>query len=156
MNNTYSFPSVPFAVESQIRVHHSAEIEKFTNVLAHPRSLARPMPTWRPPTIRLTDNLQVTVQRHRVGTKVRARLRGFGEHRNPAYVVSVRFTDPTGRPIRPVEAKAWVHAFLPTDSAYSLHELTSESAPTLCWIIDQHFRPLESPTSLFDRGEKVA
>lgn len=154
--NTYSFPSAGFALESYVRANHLPELEKFSNVLAHPRSLARPMPNWRPPKVQLADTLQVTIARYRVGNKVRARLRGFGETRNPAYAVSARFTDTTGRPVPAAEASAWLRACLPIDATYSLHELLDESAPTFCWLIDSHFCPLESPASLFERREQVA
>lgn len=155
-NNTYSFPSAAFALESLIRTNHYDALGKVSTTIAHPRSLARPMPTWRPPSIRLADTLQVAVFRHRVGTKVRARLRGFGETRTPAYLVSLRFSDTSGRPVPSNEAEAWIKALLPQAGSYAVHQLLDETTPTFCWLVNQHYEPLDSPASLFNNTQKAA
>ncbi|MDU0478331.1 hypothetical protein QVA66_03645 [Staphylococcus chromogenes] len=156
INQTYSFPSASFALESSLRTNHHDALARIRTTMAHPRSLARPLATWRPPTVRLASSLQVTLARYRVGRKVRARLRGYGEDRTPAYVVSARFTDATGRPVSAAEAETWLRACLPTDMEYSIHQLLGESSPTFCWLIDQNFHPLTSPASLFEQREQVA
>lgn len=129
--------------------------------IKHPRSLARSTATWRPPTIHFsgrqgTPSVNLTVTRHRVGHLARARIRGYGESRTPAYMIMVRVTSPTGRPVPPHEADTWIRALLPDIGQFSLHRVDGLGAPTFCWIVDQHFTPIESPASLFRSEREVA
>ena len=123
-------------------------------MMKHPRSLARPTAQWRPPTLRLpstalTPQLTVTVSRHRVGRNVRESVHNFGEKRTPAYLITLRFSDPTGRPVGPKGAEMWVRSVVADSSEDMVHELTGQSTPTYCWIVDAYFRPMPSPRSLF-------
>lgn len=124
----------------------------------HPRSLARTIPTWRPPRVRLpltadSPQFTVTIVRHRAGDRVREFVHAFGEDRIPAYLVTVRFSDPTGRPVPTRLADEWVQRFTPGAPEYCVHELRGETTPTYCWLVDGSYAPLASPSSLFkERG----
>lgn len=124
----------------------------------HPRSLARAMATWHPPRVRLpltadSPEFAVTIVRHRTGGRVRDFVQAFGEDRIPAYLVTVRFSDPTGRPVPTRQADEWVQRFTPGAPESCVHELRGETAPTYCWLVDGSYAPLASPSSLFkERG----
>lgn len=123
--------------------------------MRHPRSLARPSATWRPPStvVPATDGhprMNVTVHRYLVGEAVRARLLSQGVHRSPAYLVTLRLTAPTGERIVPSMARDWAVAVAGPDSGDCVFELTAEPAPTFCWLVEQSFRPVPAPDHFFD------
>ena len=128
------------------------------SMMRHPRSLARPVPTWRPPSTRLPGDepLTLTLSRMRVGDAVREIVRGTGETRAPAYLVTVRITAPSGRRVPRTAAEAWVRALLADDHITAVHQLTDEPAPTFCWLVDAHFTPVRSPASLFQQPSAAA
>lgn len=137
-----------------LRHHHGETLQALNSILRHPRSLARPVPTWRPPSKHLPashggEALTATLTRHRVGPRARARVRGFGELREPAYLVAVRLTHPCGRRIDPRLAEAWIRALVPAELINTVHELTGTQPPTFCWLVDGHYHPVMSPASLF-------
>lgn len=140
----------------------ASTLATITSVLRHPRSLARPNPTWRPPTIALShpavagiDQLNVTVTRRRVGPNVQARIKGFGEQRRPAYLVSLRFSHPRATCAAPEVAEAWIRALMGAD-VDCVHVLEDEYAPTFLWMIDAQYQPVHSPTSLFANFAQAA
>lgn len=151
----------PLTAAEQIRSREPDTLHALTSILHHPRSLARPLPTWRPPSKQLPAvlggrELNATLTRHRVGPKVKARVRGFGETREPAYVISVRLTDPQGRTPTPGLAEAWIRALVPAELIDAVHEIGSGRAPTYCWLVDGHHLPVRSPSSLFSGMENAA
>lgn len=153
MNNNFSLTIRP-TVDS-LRLHHPDTLEGAASRIRHPRSLARPVPSWRPPIMKLPGGagappLNLAISRHRVGPRAAARIRGFGEKRMPAYLVSVRVTDPTGRPTDRDIAETWIRALLPDDVGDKVHEVDSHKAVTYVWIVDGSFNLLESPASLFE------
>ena len=129
-----------------------------TSMMRHPRSLARPVPTWRPPSTRLPgdDPLTLTLSRMRVGNVVREIVHDTGEIRVPAYLVTVRITDPSGRRVPRAGAEAWVRALLADDHITAVHQLTDEPTPTFCWLVDARFTPVRSPASLFQQPSRAA
>lgn len=152
----YRRPSLnTFELTARILEHHGETLDSLQSVLHHPRSLARPTPDWRPPQKQLPDIagdgvLTMTLTRHRVGPRARARVRGFGETREPAYLVSVRITNPNGYPVLPALAEAWVRALVPGAKSGAVHEITTGSAATFLWLVDKAFLPVRSPVSLFE------
>lgn len=139
---------------NDLRATHGATLQALNSILHHPRSLARPVPTWRPPSKQLPaihggEVLTATLTRHRVGPRAKARVRGFGETREPAYLISVRLTHPRGRRVDPNLAEAWIRALVPVELINTVHELTGTQPPTFCWLSDGHHRPVMSPASLF-------
>lgn len=148
-----------------IKEHCPQELATITSVLRHPRSLARPIPSWRPPQIKLptlptqasnTSGLVLVLTRHRVGPRAQARVRGFGEQRNPAYLITLRLSDPKGAEVDPQLAEAWVRALTPDACNGSIHEISHEPTPTYRWLVDGHYVPLSAPASLFAETKKVA
>lgn len=128
--------------------------DSFRSTMRHPRSLARGIPRWRPPHVRLPltpggPELAVTITRHRAGDRVRDAVRSFGESRLPAYLVTIRFSDPTGRPVSTAHADSWVERFTHNAPDHSVRELRGETSPTYCWLVDSSFDPIASPDSLF-------
>lgn len=139
---------------AQLRREEAPTIAALNSILHHPRSLARPLPTWRPPSKQLPavhggDELTATLTRHRVGPRARARVRGFGETREPAYVISARLTDPRGRAPERHLAEAWIRALVSEELIDAVHEIEGGQAPTYCWLVDGHYQPVHSPSSLF-------
>lgn len=156
-----SVPSPAFTASvDYLRRAYANSLGAVAMTIKHPRSLARSTAAWRPPTIRMTSidglcPINLTITRHRVGHLARARIRGYGETRTPAYMVMVRLTAQDGRAIADIEATTWMKALLPDTGEYSLHQVDGLGAPTFCWVVDQHFTPIESPASLF-RAQKTA
>ncbi|WP_245616247.1 hypothetical protein [Corynebacterium doosanense] len=133
---------------------HPRTLGMLSTVIRHPRSLARPMASWRPPSVDLPRvdghfQLTATLTRHRVGPRARARVLGYGEDREPAYVISVRITDPGGADVSPSHAESWIRALIGNDSIDAVHEISHEVSPTFVWLVDGSFQPLRSPASLF-------
>lgn len=144
-----------------LRRAYANSLDTVAMTIKHPRSLARGTAAWRPPTIRMNAQgeispISLTITRHRVGHLARARIRGYGETRTPAYMVMIRLTAPDGRTITSNEAQAWINALLPDSGSFSVHEVEGLGARTYCWIVDQHFTPIESPASLFQTQKSVA
>ncbi|MHA2788674.1 hypothetical protein ACXZ66_05940 [Corynebacterium sp. S7] len=148
MNNTHSH---------SISQKHAELLSQISSILHHPRSLARPLASWRPPTKALPGiaggaPLTMAISRHRVGPRVQARLQGYGETRHPAYLISIRITDPTGSPAPRDIAEEWIRALLPLNIEGAVHELSSHTAVTYVWIVDGKFQPLQSPASMFQES----
>lgn len=142
-------------IAHQIRTTHADALERFDAVIHHPRSLARPNPTWRPPTRELPrvgngPSLKVAITRRRVGPRAQARIKGFGESHVPAYLIEVRFTDVTGYTVDRDVAEAWVRALVPADMAGAVHEVYSPTGATFVWLVDGTFTPVYSPASMFE------
>lgn len=170
-----------------IELSAAETVSKLRTVLRHPRSLARPVASWRPPTLALpavgaAPPLTIALTRYRVGPVAKARVRGYGATREPAYLISARITDTTG-PLRSdaalVAAEAWVRAAVspapisadedtsrpplaavdtPHDGygADAVHEITTSSAATFVWLVDRDFRPVPSPLSMFESFASAA
>ncbi|WIM69458.1 hypothetical protein [Corynebacterium suedekumii] len=141
-------------IADHLRTTQARTLADVASIMHHPRSLARPMPNWRPPSKRLpgvlgAGPLTAAVTRHRVGEQVKARIRGYGEDRQPAYLVTVRVTDPAGGPVDPDLAEGWVRALVDDAVVDAVHEVTVGHAPTFVWLVDSHYQPVHSPASLF-------
>ncbi|WP_018295843.1 hypothetical protein [Corynebacterium lubricantis] len=142
------------ARRSPITHKHAELLSEISSILHHPRSLARPISSWRPPTKTLPGvfgggPLTMAISRHRVGPRVQARLQGYGETRTPAYLITIRITDPAGFPAPRSTAEEWIRALLPENIEGAVHELSSHTAVTYVWIVDSKFQPLQSPASMF-------
>lgn len=145
--------TTPPTVAAELRVREAATLRDLRSVLHHPRSLARPQADWRPPGKALPGgSLTMTLTRHRVGERARARVIGFvsgsGDERRPAYLVTVRVTDARGA-VDPVAAEGWVRALVDDSLIDAVHEVPSGNAATFVWLVDAHFVPVHSPASLF-------
>ncbi|WP_053546109.1 hypothetical protein [Corynebacterium deserti] len=132
-----------------------------SSMMRHPRSLARSIPTWRPPSIPLPtlpgeDSLTLTLSRHRAGPAARQIIRDFGETRQAAYLITVRISSPEGYKVSNRLAEGWIRALTNSAEAGSIHQLTDESTPTFCWIVDAHFTPIKSPAYLFEMSRSAA
>ncbi|AZA11185.1 hypothetical protein [Corynebacterium gerontici] len=145
-----------------LRSKQPQTLAKITSVLRHPRSLARPNPTWRPPTLSIPfpsgdglDQVNLTITRRRVGPNAQARIKGFGEQRRPAYVISLRFSHPEATVAPPEVAEAWIRALMGVD-VDCVHVLEDEYAPTFLWMVDAQYQPLHSPASLFANFAQAA
>ncbi|MDY3126624.1 MAG: hypothetical protein SOW59_00620 [Corynebacterium sp.] len=152
-NNVDNGVSTSDAV-SEILVLHFHVVEQLATMMRHPRSLARPVPHWRPQTWKLPGicgekDLHVSISRQRVGPRAAARVRGFSESHSPAYVISLRFTDPNGVPVTPAISEAWIRALVPAPSINAVHEISQGHAATYVWLVDRDFHPVHSPSSLF-------
>lgn len=102
------------------------------------------------PGIYRAPQLTLAMSRHRVGPRATARIRGYGETRKPAYLVSVRITNPTGTVTDRDLAETWIRALLPDDIEGKVHEIDAHKAVTYVWIVDGVFNLLDSPASLFE------
>lgn len=136
-------------------------LHSLESIIRHPRSLARPTPTWRPPMKRLpgilgSSEVCVTITRHRVGPRARAHMRGFGIEGQPAYLLTFRFTSPHGGYVDPDLAEGWVRAVAGMDQAHCVHEIGEETAPTFVWMVDSDYRALPSPAALFRSASEAA
>lgn len=142
----------------QLRTSHPDTLAAVTSMMRHPRSLARPVATWRPPSTSLpgAPPLVLTLSRMRVGDGVRDTIRNTGVSQSPAYLVTVRITDPGGHRVPATTAEAWVRAMLADEQTTCVHQLTDEPTPTFCWLIDSRFTPLPSPATLFHRPAHAA
>lgn len=155
----------PGELTTEILYHHHETLRSMESIIRHPRSLARPTPQWRPPSKVLPPvaieggeslPLTFTVSRHRVGERAKARVLGYGEKRVPSYLITVRITDPTGRPVTPSLAEAWVRALVPEELVSAVHEISSSSAATFVWLVDSTYTPVHSPLSLFEGFSQAA
>ncbi|HCG2985796.1 TPA: hypothetical protein NJV00_000361 [Corynebacterium striatum] len=156
---THSLTAGELAVE--ILFHENETVNALNGALRHPRSLARPTPTWRPPLKELPSvagfpSLNMTLTRDRVGERARARVLGYGEERVPTYLISVRITDPTGSAVMPNVAEAWVRAMVPPALADSIHETSRGDAHNFVWLVDSNYVPVHSPASLFTGFSQAA
>ncbi|MDO5032006.1 hypothetical protein [Corynebacterium sp.] len=155
--SAFHYPTPNDVADTLHMLEHDC-IEAIQGIIRHPRSLARPTSTWRPPLKKLPAvdidglepvGLNLTVARHRVGARAQARVLGFGEHRVPSYLITVRITDPAGQPVPPELAEGWVRALVPEHLVSAVHEITSSSASTFVWLVDSSYVPVHSPVSLF-------
>lgn len=142
------------AIAQSIAASHGGSLDAIRSIIAHPRSLARPQPHWRPPSHSLPavlghDAITATITRHRIGPRVQARLQGFGEHRPAAYLITARMTSPSGMDIPPQVAEGWAMAIVGKEFKECVHEFESATTPTFVWVVDGSFRPLRSPAALF-------
>ncbi|MBG6121307.1 hypothetical protein [Corynebacterium aquatimens] len=138
-----------------IRDRHGDALDRLDSVIHHPRSLARSGAGWRPPVKSLprvdgSSHLVAAITRRRVGPLARARIKGYGETDIPAYLLEIRFTDPSGRAIDRDVAEAWVRGLVPENMAGAVHELESVNAATFVWLVDRNYYPIYSPPSMFE------
>lgn len=137
-----------------LRRRHPETISALTAVMHHPRSLARPTASWRPPVITLPrtgNGSQITaaITRRRVGPRAKARIQGYGQTQVPAYLVELRLADRAGVPVDTELTEAWVRAIVPDDCAHAVHELPGAKTVSYVWLVDGTFTPIESPSSMF-------
>lgn len=147
--------STPAALADTILDRHRATVDALAAIIHHPRSLARPTASWRPPVKSLPrfdggPQLSAAVTRRRVGPRARARIRGYGETQVPAYLVELRITDTSGLPADRRYTEAWVRALVPEDAIDAVHELPAARAASYVWLVDGQFNPIASPPSMFE------
>lgn len=150
-----------FELAKLARAHHARTVADLGSILRHPRSLARPLPGWRPPSLVLpalagTPSLTIALTRHRVGPRAKARVLGYGEAREPAYMVSARFTDPTGAAVNSSAAEGWVRCLAAEPLGGAIHEIGTGQASTFVWLVDHNFAALYSPISMFAGYDQAA
>ncbi|WP_290225770.1 hypothetical protein [Corynebacterium confusum] len=151
----------PSRLASEIQFTAWEDARAVTSIMRHPRSLARPLANWRPPSVSLppvagSPGLNVAITRHRVGPRAKARAKGYGAEREPAYVVSLRFTHAGGDFVDSTTPEAWVRAVIDKELIDAVHELSSGTAHTFIWLVDRDFRPVHSPISLFAGFDQAA
>ncbi|WP_040421317.1 hypothetical protein [Corynebacterium timonense] len=134
---------------------HATTLNALRSIIRHPRSLARPHASWRPPTTALppvagSERLTVSVTRRRVGPRARARIRGYGETHTPAYIIELRLTDASGLRADPHITEAWVRALVPADHIAAVHEIPGPRATSYVWLTDAAYTPVRSPSSMFE------
>lgn len=146
----------PAALASRIVERHPEALGQMSMMLRHPRSLSRPSASWRPPSLKLPriagfPSLRASVTRMRVGPRAQARVLGYGQTRTPAFLLTVRITDPLGSPVSEAVSEAWIRALLGEARIEAVHELDGldGSSPTFVWLADGSYRPIPSPASLF-------
>lgn len=147
-------PATAVQIADRLQAYEIDTLSAIHSIIHHPRSLARPLHNWRPPTKPLpgldgASPLDMAITRHRVGEQVRVRVRDFGEKHQPAYLITVRITDPHGGLVDPALAEGWVRAILPDANIDAAHEVSAGRAPTFVWLVDGKFHPTHSPASLF-------
>lgn len=152
----------PWELAELIADSHPETLQRLNSILRHPRSLHRTSAAWRPPTATLPavaghPELRIALSRHRTGPKARARIQGYAHpDRLPAYLITARITDPTGVPVSPALAEAWIRALSGNDSAGAVHEFEDVVSPTYIWMVDSDFSPVASPSSLFTDSSQAA
>ena len=62
----------------------------------------------------------------------------------------ISLSDPSGLPADRRLTEAWVRALVPEDAISAVHELPSARAATYVWLVDGHFNPIASPSSMFE------
>lgn len=153
--NERSFPQRA----AEIRLRHPDLLERARAIVRHPRSLARPIPQWRPPVIELSPvagmpELSVAVSRYRVGNKAQARLRLAQSEPTapmPVYLLSCRFTTFAGTPLQSEDVNAWMEALLGSRDNSLAYLLNDGSALVAAWVVDKDFRAVPTPPELFQR-----
>lgn len=144
----------------QIRSNQTKTLQRAASLIAHPRSLARRTPTWRPPSIHLPNTyfmthsgLHITVSRYRIHAHERAILRAWDPTtsllHSPAFVLTLRISSRDGSRVDPSLARAWVTAILPDVVDGTIHQQRDCATPTFCIVLDGRFHPLPSPAELF-------
>lgn len=138
-----------------IELDHTDILQRIHGIIHHPRSLARPLASWRPPVCDLPGNdaaseMRAAISRRRVGPQAVALLADYDAHAAPAaYLVSLRITQPGGKALPRRRAEAWIRALLGPDTHDCVHFVESPSSMTFFWLVDAHFRPLASPAAMF-------
>lgn len=145
----------PATLAGTILDRHGATVDALSAIIHHPRSLARPTATWRPPVKSLPrfdggPQLSAAVTRRRVGPRARARILGYGETQVPAYLIELRITDASGLPADRRYTEAWVRALVPEDAIDAVHELPAARSASYVWLVDGQFNPIASPPSMFE------
>ena len=148
-------------VAEEILFTHRGVVDALNSIIRHPRSLARPTAHWRPPIKELpgimgAGHLQMALTRHRVGPLAKARVRGYGELREPVYLISARVTDPRGERVPGPVAEGWIRSLVDNHLVGAIHEILTGSAATFVWMVDREFRPVHSPVSLFTGFSEAA
>ena len=138
----------------RLRRAHPETREKALAIARHPRSLARPRASWRPPALALpavdgAGQLTLALSRRRVAAAARARLADTG--REPAFLLELRFLRAGGARRLGELAEAWVRALVPAGKADAVHELSDDSDRVFCLLVDADYRPVRSPAELFER-----
>ena len=139
-------------------------IDNLLTVISHPRSLARHEGDWRPPSLTLPAGphrpaLTVTVSKYRTGERVCTFMRHSGYQDQPAYLVTLRFSDASGAPVSPDDAQWWIDRLAfdtlgaPDGAVYSV---TGESSPTYCWLVRGDYSPISSPVNVFSSLDQAA
>lgn len=147
-------PAAACEIAATLRHREPATLHDLDSIIHHPRSLARPVASWRPPS-KATPRapgvpaLSIAVTRHRVGATARQRVLEYGSTRTPAYLISLRITDPRGGRVSSLAAEAWVRALVGESHVRSVHEIGAGQSPTYVWMADGHFTPVRSPASLY-------
>lgn len=139
-------------------------MDELASVIAHPRSLARPSAQWRPPTVQFprTSTLpavSATISKYRTGRSVVAFMHRAGYDDIPAYLVSLRLTDPSGTPLSLADSQQWVDsiAFATFDAPPgSVYHVVGEPTPTFCWLVNGSYAPISSPIEVFTALDKAA
>ncbi|MDO4686004.1 MAG: hypothetical protein Q4A92_05605 [Corynebacterium sp.] len=144
----------------KLRSHQPSTLQRAAGIIAHPRSLSRTTPTWRPPSIHLPSAttpkepaLVLTITRHRIDAHAKSTLRAWDPTTSllhvPAFILTFRITSRDGAQVHHHVAESWVRAILPELSESTLHQHVDASAPTFSIVLDGRFHPLPSPAALF-------
>lgn len=154
-------PATAAEVCEHIHAHEAGALADLHSMIHHPRSLERPLPGWRPPATRVPALFSrgrpvLELTRRRVDAHLHSRAAGAeGEH-SPAYLLSMRMSDPRGHEVPPAIAAGWARALVDAPEPGFLHELTAEDQPAYAWLVDADFRPVRSPAELFTGSSQAA
>lgn len=88
----------------------------------------------------------MSITRHRVGARVKARVRGFGQDRIPAYLITIRITENFGQPVDPAVAEGWIRTLVPAEMVGAVHEVSRGPNATYVWLVDSSYQPVHSPS----------
>ncbi len=157
-NNSRTLPGLTATdIATAISFTCPETLSALRSVVRHPRSLARPLASWRPPSHDLpavasvgAGPLRIALTRYRVGPRAKARVRGFGEKREPVYLINARLTHPGGGAVDPTAAEGWIRALAGQPAAGAVHEFHTSQAATFMWLVDRAGQPVASPASLFE------
>lgn len=153
-NSSQDLSPTTAAYTAEILRHHTDTVAALRSIIHHPRSLARPTSTWRPPTKSLPrigsgPRLKAAITRRRVGPRALARLRDYGQTQVPAYLVDLRLTDSSGQPTDYRVTEAWARALVPDEVIEAVHEVPSLRAVSYIWLVDSEFNPVAAPATMF-------
>ncbi|MBN9644897.1 hypothetical protein ACFSSC_07135 [Corynebacterium mendelii] len=147
-------------MEHTIRRAGGLAAAKLHSLAAHPRSLARDTPGWRPPSTTLpattvSPALTITITRYRTGGFVRRTVREM-TGRIPAYLIVATITGTQGQPVDRRIADAWMTTVTGHNAPSTVHEIMGRTDPTYCYLVDADFSPVASPAELFTAPPQAA
>lgn len=135
-----------------------------TSIIHHPRSLARPAVSWRPPQLKLPAQgklpaLTMTILRRHVSSPIAKKYHEQAPgSSSPAYLIEARFTmDQDCFSQAGTTAAAWwlTRIATPGDADW-IHCVQLGNALLAYWLVDGSFTPIAAPENLITGFSKAA